>query len=136
MKKTIFLLSAILINVCFHAQTIEYAKNSISAVITPAGVLKGTTGVDAGYILSNGSIQNAAHITIGYILNDGTIQNGTHAVAGYVTNEGTVQDLQHNTLGFVMEDGTVKNSAGSPVAKAAGVNKIWVAVWYFFFKVN
>ena len=136
MKKVIIFLCALMLSLGAHSQTIELAKNAISAVITPAGILRGTTGVDAGYILMNGNIQNAAHVNIGYILNDGTIQNATHAVAGYVTIDGTVEDPQHTTLGFVMNDGTVKNSSGNPVAMAAGVNKTWVAVWYFFFKVN
>jgi hypothetical protein len=52
---------------------------------------------------------------------------------GYVNKDGRVENSSRSTIGYVNKDGRVENSSRSTIGYAAGIQKEWAAVFYFFF---
>jgi hypothetical protein len=136
MKKLVILGALVIMYSGVKSQTIQYSKSSISGIIKSDGSICGSTGVAAGYVKNDGTIENANHVAIGYLLSDGTIQDANHTVAGYIKSDGTVQDSQQNTIGYIKDDGTIQDAANTPIAHVPGIQKNWIAIAFFFFKMS
>lgn len=79
-------------------------------------------------------ISNGNYGTCGYIKSDGTIQDSSYRTIGHIKSDGTVQDSNYRTIGHIKSDGTVQDSNYRTIGHAPGINRNWVALFFFFQK--